>query len=128
MTPSFQPKFHQEVQCHTGPVWHLTGAPSNLDAQAEQQQLAREGCIVVWPAGEPGTGFMPSNELREDVRFVARFLALQVAIWAVIRGVLAFKDTHPAYAVALVLAALPCVISAGIRLGDGRAPRHPSTQ
>lgn len=127
MAISFKPQFHQEVQGHTGPVWHLTGVPSDPDARAEQQRLASEGCIVVWPAGEPGTGFTTPNELRQDVRYVASFIAIQVAIWALIWGVVALKDTCPAYAALLLMGAVPFAISASLYLGSKSLPRPPST-
>jgi hypothetical protein len=127
MAISFTPQFHQEVQGHTGPVWHLTGVPSDPDARAEQQRLASEGCIVVWPAGEPGTGFRQPYGLREDVRYVVAFIAVQVAIWTVIGGIVAFKDSRPAYAALLLAGALPCAISAALLLGSASQPRPPST-
>lgn len=59
MSLSFEPKFHRKVSGPAGDWWELTAALGEQGVHEEKSRLVAAGCVVVWPAGKPGTGFKP---------------------------------------------------------------------
>jgi len=123
---SFEPTFHRKAAGHAGPVWHITGDPTDPNAQAEQRRLISEGGVVVQPAGRPGTGFVQAAEQARDIRFAAIFTVCISAVWAVIWAVVTVAHHRPAYAALLALGVFPAVLAGIIHAGTPARPRADS--